>query len=151
MIEYSFDAKLVGEWVVEKAGGTYTGINTAIGILKDNKLIAGVMYEGFTGKEGSEGGTVFIHSRIDEPSKVTRQFYFMIFDYPFNQLKIKVLRGIVDKNNLCAIRLNEHINFKRECELRDYFLNSDAIVYAMRKDDCRFLRGKYVQSIKNIL
>lgn len=145
MITYSFDAELVGKWVVEKAGGIYSGINTAIGVLNDGKLIAGVMYEGFTGQEGSNGGTIFIHSRIDNPSKVTRQFYFMIFDYPFNQLKVKVLRGIVDKNNLCAIRLNEHIGFKRECELRDYFLNSDAIVYAMRKDDCRFLGDKYVR------
>jgi len=137
LITYSFDGEKVGIWVTEKAGGEYKQGNTAIGIEYNGALIGGVMYDGFT------GGTIFIHSRIDEPKKITRTFYFMIFDYPFNQLQIKALRGIVNINNLCAIKLNEHIGFTREAMLRDYFLDGDAIVYTMFKDDCRFLRGKY--------
>ena len=135
---FVFDSERIGNWVCEKAGGRYQIGNTGIGYEKDGDLIAGVMYDGFN------GSNISIHSRIDNPRIVPKKFYWMVFDYPFNQLNVKRLSGIVCFNNNKAQRLNEHLGFKREAVLGDYFPEGDAIVYVMRKDDCRFLGEKYV-------
>ncbi len=141
---FVFDAQKVGSWVTEKAGGTVTKLCKAIGYEHNGQLIGAVMYDGFTGDDDG-GGTIFIHSRIDLPNKLPREFYWMVFDYPFNQLKVQYVRGIVNANNLQAQKFNEHVGFKREALLRDYFLNGDAIIYGITRDDCRFLGDKYVR------
>ena len=98
----------VGNWVLEKTGGDWTHLCTAIGEMKDDKLVAGVVYNGFT------HSSISMHSRIDEPKLVSREFYWAIFDYPFNKLKVRRATGIVKASNLKAIQLNEKLNFKRE-------------------------------------
>jgi len=84
--------------------------------------------------------SISIHSRCDNPAKVSREFYWAIFNYPFNILKVKVLRGMVSTSNLQAQRLNEHLGFEREAILKDYFPDNDGIIYAMRPETCRFLK-----------
>lgn len=135
-MRFNFDPSVVGPWVAEKAGGEWTG-GAAIGVEDENGLFVGVMYDGFT------GSNIMVHSRCDKPTKVPSKFYWMIFDYPFNQLKVKRVSAIVNVNNQRAIKVNEHSGFQREHVLRDYFPDGDAILYVMYKDDCRFLRGRY--------
>lgn len=133
MITYSFDSEYVGRWVCAKAGGTWTPNCTAIGQEIDGKLIAGILYDGFT------GASIAMSSRCDDPRKVSRRFYWMIFDYPFNQLRVKRVTGLVSTANKLAQRVNEHLGWKKEAQLEDYFPNGDAIVYIMRREDCRWL------------
>lgn len=123
----------VGRWVYEKAGGEWTHISQAIGQLYEGKLIVGVAYDGYT------GSSIAIHSRCDDPSHVSRRFYWMIFHYPFEQLKVKRLTGLVSSANEAAQRVDEHLGFKREATLADYFPDGDGIVYIMRREDCRWL------------
>ena len=124
----------VGRWVCEKAGGQWNDSCQAIGqVDSEGKIFVGVMYDGYT------GASIAIHSRCDEPKRVSRAFYKAIFDYPFNKLKVKRLTGLVCINNKKAQRVNEHLGFKRETILADYFPEGDAIVYIMRPEECRFL------------
>lgn len=123
----------VGRWVCEKAGGEWTHICQAIGQVYEGKLIVGVVYDGYT------GASIAIHSRCDDPRHVSRRFYWTIFDYPFNQLKVKRLTGLVSTANKAAQRVDEHLGFKREAVLKDYFMDGDGIVYVMRKEDCKWL------------
>lgn len=83
-----------------------------------------------------------MHSRVDYPRKVTREWLRQIFDYPFNQLEVKRVTGLVCSNNTKAQKTNEHLGWKRETVLADYFPDGDGIVYIMRKEDCRWLKGK---------
>lgn len=94
------------------------------------------MYDGYT------GSSIAIHSRCDDPRHVSRKFYWAIFDYPFNVLKVKQLKGLVSTANLKAQKVNEHLGFKHEALLKDYFLDGDGIVYTMSKEDCRWLKLK---------
>ncbi len=130
-----FDSKRIGEWVTEKAGGIWHPENTGIAIERDNHLIAGIMYDGYT------GSSIAMHSRVDDPIKITREWLRMIFDYPFNQLKVKRVTGLVSSANIKAISTNEHLGWKREATLADYFPDGDGIVYIMRREDCRWLKG----------
>lgn len=135
-MEFVF-GETVGKWVTEKVGGSWTESCTAIGQLHEGKLTVGVMYDSYT------GSSIAIHSRCDDQKHVSRTFYWMIFDYPFNQLKVKRLTGLVSSANMRAQRTNEKLGFKRETTLSDYFPDGDGIVYLMRRDDCRWLGVKH--------
>lgn len=133
MITYCFNAARVGPWVCEKAGGQYHSGNPAIGLEYNGQLIAGLYYDGYT------GASIAMHSRCDDPRHVTKAFYHLIFDYPFNQLNVKRVTGIVSEANERAQRTNEKLGWKRETTLSDYFPDGNAIVYVMRREDCRWL------------
>ncbi len=126
--------EVVGRWVAEKAHVHWTPICRAIGLMRGGKLVAGIMYDGFT------GASIAMHSRCDNPRAVSREWLFAIFDYPFNQLGCKRVTGLVSTENKVAQATNEHLGWKRETVLKDYFLDGDGIVYVMRKEDCRWLK-----------
>lgn len=132
MTSFAFGEE-VGRWVAEASGGCWTEHSTAIGQFYDGQLIVGILYDGFTGK------SITMHSRCDDPKHVNRTFYWMIFDYPFNQLKIERITLIVSTANKRAQRVNEKLGFRRETTLSDYFPDGDAIIYIMRREQCRWL------------
>ena len=136
MITYTFDAEKVGNWVCEKAGGGYTHLCTAIGIEIDGILQAAVMYENFT------GGNICMVWRVDNPNAITRKFYWMAFDYPFNQLKVNRVTGIVREDNFKAIKVNTKLGFQQEFVLKQFLKDCDAIVFVMFKEQCKFIKGK---------
>ena len=124
----------VGSWVCEAAGGCWVPGNPAIGVEVDGVLVVGVMYDGWT------GSSIAIHSRCDDPRSTSREFYQHIFGYPFNQLGVKRLTGLVAASNQKAQRIDKKLGFREEARLADYFPDGDAIIYIMRREDCRFLR-----------
>jgi hypothetical protein len=136
---YVFDHARIGQWVTEKAGGKYQNGNVCIGIEKDGELVVGVMYDGYTG----ENGSISMHWRVDDPKAVTRLFYWMAFDYPFNHAKVRRITGLVDSSNTRAIRVDEKLGFKCEARLESYFPKGDALVFRLFKDECRFLGERY--------
>jgi hypothetical protein len=102
------------------------------------------MYDGYT------ESSICIHSRCDDPAHVSREFYWAIFNYPFNSLQVKQLKGLVSTANLKAQRVNKHLGFKQEALLKDYFPDGDGIVYTMSKDECKWLKlkNKYIKEKK---
>jgi hypothetical protein len=133
MNQFVFDSERIGRWVHEKAGGDYLPGSPGIAIERDGTLLVGVAYDGYT------GSNIIIHSRCDDRRAPSRRFYWMIFDYPFNQLKVTCVRGLVDSRNAEAKRVNRRLGFKYEHSLADYFPGGDAIIYVMRRADCKFL------------
>lgn len=129
------DVDRIAPWIREKSGGSRTQNDTAIGLEVDGVLEVGVTYDGYTGP----GGSISIHSRCDDPRAPNRLFYFSIFDYPFNQLKVEYLYGLVDENNDAAQRVDEHLGFKHLATLPGYFPGRNAIIYVMQRVDCRWL------------
>ena len=49
------------------------------------------------------------------------------------------LTGLVASDNHAARRFDEHIGFKLEATLVDACPTGDLLVYAMRREDCRWL------------
>lgn len=131
-----YDAPRISRWVCDKAGGTPTELDTGIAIECGGILVAGIRFDGYT------GSSIAMHSRVDNPRKITREWLRQIFDYPFNQLNVKRVTGLVCSDNIKAQKTNEHLGWKRETVLADYFPSGDGIVYIMRKEDCRWLKGK---------
>lgn len=127
----------VGRWVFEKAQGIWTVKCQAMGQVWNGHLIAGVVYDNYT------GSSIEVHSRCDDRKHVNRTFGWMIFDYPFNQLKVKRITGIISTANSLSQKNAEGLGFRRETTLSDYFPDGDGIVYVMRKEDCKWLRVRH--------
>ncbi len=130
------EARDIGHWVVEKAGGRCLEGATALGMEKDGVLQVGIMYEGFTGANGS----IIMHARCDNPQACNKQFYRYMFDYPFNQLKVRRCTAYVNSNNKHAIDIDERLGFIYEATLENYFPDGDAIVFKMTRDECKWLK-----------
>jgi hypothetical protein len=107
---------------------------SAIGQMRDGILVAGVMYDEYT------GASISMHARIDSPGAITKKFWRMCFDYPFNQLKVKRITGLIKATNARSRRLVSHLGGHIEAVLSDYFPDGDGIVYIMRREDCRCLK-----------
>jgi RimJ/RimL family protein N-acetyltransferase len=137
----TFDASIVGPWVSQKTNGTWCeGRGQGIGKLVDGQLVAGVLYEDFN------GANVVCHI-AGEGAWADRQFLAVIFDYPFNQLKVRRITVPVCGSNARSVKLVEHMGFVLESRLEQATLDSDLLLYRLFKDECKYLRGKYADSI----
>lgn len=131
------DASRVGPWVCERAGGTWIpGRGTAIGRLVNGELVAGVLYEDFTGPN------VVCHI-AGVGNWATRGYLGVIFHYPFVQLGVKRITVPVCSTNLRCIALVKRMGFTMEARLLRATPGGHLLLFAMFKDECRFLGGRY--------
>lgn len=109
----------------------------ALGLERDGQLVAGVIYEGFNGRN------VWMHVAA-EPGRrwMNRQYLWYSFHYPFNEMGVDRISGYVNASNAQAIAFDEHLGFQREAVLQGAAPDGgDVFIYVMRRDNCRFLRG----------
>jgi len=109
-----------------------------LGLEEDGELIAGVVYNWYTGP------SIAMHVAA-EPGRrwLNRDFLYRCFAYPFLQLKCNRVTGLVRVDNLDAQRFDEHLGFKREGVIRQGADDkTDLILYGMLKDECRWLELK---------
>jgi len=125
----------VGAWVAERVSATTFGPFTAIGLERNGELVAGLVYNMFTGP------SINMHVALDPILRmVSREHLAIAFGYPFNQLKCKRITGRVHALNFKAQRFDEHLGFIREgierCGAAD---GADIILYGMLRAECRWL------------
>ena len=134
----TFDAEVVGPWVVARGGGTwFPGRGTAIGKLNESgELVAGVLYEDWN------GANIVCHI-AGEGNWATKEFLHIIFDYPFNQLGVKRITAPNASYNATSINLVKRMGFELECTLTQATPRGDLLLFRMFRDDCRFLKGRY--------
>jgi len=131
------DKDLVGQWVAKRVNGVFTPENsTCIGLLdKEGNVVAGVWYESYTKT------SIMTHIAID--GTMSKEFLAVIFDYPFVQLGVNKLIGLVNSSNENAIRFNYKLGFVEEARIKDAFPDGDMVFLIMTKDKCRFLGERY--------
>ncbi len=126
----------VGHWVAEKLGsGYFAARSNAIGLMKDNKLIAGVIYENWNRR------SIMCHIVVE--GRLTRLYVGAIFNYAFNVCNVEKIIVPVESHNLKSIKLIENMGFTEEGRIKDSQPNGDIILYTMIKGDCRFLGDRY--------
>ena len=125
----------VVDWVAkhQRRGEGY-GLSAGIGLEEDGELIAGVVYN-----EWNKCNVNMHVASIGNRRWMTREYLWMCFDYPFNQLKVKRITAFIEDENHDAIRFDEHLGFKYETRMKDAYVNGDILIYVLRRDDCRFL------------
>jgi RimJ/RimL family protein N-acetyltransferase len=125
----------VGQRIDEDRFGTDC---VALGLEEDGELIAGVVFNWYTGP------SISMHVAA-EPGRrwLNRDFLYRCFAYPFIQLNCHRVTGLVRVDNLDAQRFDEHLGFVREGLIRQGADDkTDFILYGMLKDECRWLELK---------
>ena len=132
-----FDQKeRVAEYLVNKKAGNNFHNYQAIGVEKDGKLIGGVLYDSY------EIGYRCAMSCAGETGWLSRKNLRIFFDYPFNQLKVNVITATALSKNVDSCRVLEGCGFKEMARIPECSALGDLIIYAMYRDDCKYLKGK---------
>lgn len=127
-------ADRVGRWVCERTGGLWSPVDSsALGLEHAGELVAGAIYDSFN------GASIRVHLAGDGGSWLNREFLRAGFRYPFLQLRVRKLIGLVDSSNTRAIRFDEHIGFRLEAVVKDAAPHGDLLIYTMRREECRHL------------
>ena len=128
----------IGAWVADRiAGEFYSKTSSAIGLMKDGVIVAGVIYENWN------RASIFCHIAIE--GRMTKAYLKAIFDYPFNVCGVEKIIAPVLSGNAKALRLVKNMGFVEEARLR--FSDEDICMMTMNRDQCRFLGAKYEQKI----
>jgi RimJ/RimL family protein N-acetyltransferase len=88
------------------------------------------------------GKTCCMHVVVQEPQHVTRKMIRDAFDYAFNVAKVEVIFGPVDSTNAAAIEFDKRIGFREIGRFPGAGLEGDLVLFAMTRDECRWIRGK---------
>ena len=135
-----FDLETVFAFVRDRIDGGIARIEgmQAIGLRRDGELVAGVVYEGYNGKN------IWMHvAAIPGARWMSRMYLHAVFAYPFGVCGCNRVSGYVNESNLAARRFDEHLGFEVEARLRGAACNGgDVLLYVLWRDKCRFLKGR---------
>jgi hypothetical protein len=138
----------LGERIARRAGTTYNPksdhnfahvkeLLTDAGdhlVRTEQVLLGGVCYNHFTHE------SVQIHSAAWHWHWSNRLMIYLAFDYPFNQLRVKRLFGMVPESNWHAQVFNMKLGFKPVARIEGVFRHGDAcVVMRMDREDCKYL------------
>lgn len=132
----STDPHWIGPWVAERAGGTFSpDTMTAIGLIRENSVLAGVMFENWNGKS--------IVAHMAATGRLTRTFLGVIFQYAYEKCGVEKVILPISSANIKSSKFAKHLGFEEEARISDADPNGDIIIYTLKKGDCRFLGNKY--------
>lgn len=124
----------VGQWVCARTGGAFEPtVATAIGLEQDGQLIAGVVFDNYTGR------SIAMHVAGEGGHWMTRAYAKACFGYVFNQLKVGKVIGLVDSENHAARRYDEHLGFRLEATITGAGKTGDLLIYTMTPAECRWI------------
>jgi RimJ/RimL family protein N-acetyltransferase len=131
------DKDRVGPWVCERTGGLYEpSTSSAIGIERDGKLVGGVLFDMFNGR------SICMHVASDGTGHwLTREFLTTCFSYPFLQLGVEVIIGLVDSTNEAALRFDKALGFKVEHTIENAGKTGNLVLLSLAKANCRWIDG----------
>lgn len=105
----------------------------AIGILHEDEIVAGVVYDRFSGHD------LMMSIASTKPTWATRSTLRTLFKYPFDQLGCERVTALVARKNKCARRMLERLGFVLEGVARKgYDGRQDAMIYGMLKTECKW-------------
>lgn len=140
---FGHDAQ-VAAWVAERIphvrGGSF-GPCVAIGVGSEaaGRLYAGIVYHEYNAK----AGTVQLSMAAESPLWATRNTIRALLSVPFEQFKCFKVWTATPHHGSRALKVNEHIGFKREATLAHHFGQG---VHAII---CRMLAPDYVRRFKD--
>jgi RimJ/RimL family protein N-acetyltransferase len=135
---YGQDSKVLDFMEKHLPDCKFNGNENTLGVEQDGELIAGVVFEGYT------GSSISMHvAAVEGKLWLSREFLFRSFAYPFLQLECNRVTGLVRVDNPKAQKLDEHLGFVREGVMRKGATDgTDYIIYGMLKEECRWLNFK---------
>lgn len=138
MAEYTVISNPARVWAFVRSMGVSVpaiGNMKGIGLERDGELIAGVLYEGYTGPN------IWMHVAAKPGTRwCKKEFVWYCFHYPFVELGCKRVSGYVEASNEAARKFDEHLGFKPEATLKGAARDGgDVILYVMWREECKYV------------
>lgn len=125
------------EWISKILGKEYSKeLSTTLAILRDDQLIACVVYHDFA--DGNIEAGVVATAKGWTDGGVTAH----LFGYPFIQMGCRRITMRVRADNPPAIKVSQDFGFVKEGVVREAINGVDVIIYGMLKSECTYIRGK---------
>ena len=109
---------------------------------ENDKLLGGNIYTDYWGN----GGSCQVHTACFNKHWASKAMLYLAFDYPFRQLMVKKMFGLVPERNVAARNFDLRLGFKIEYLAEDVFNHPDGIngmyLMSMRADECKWLSMK---------
>lgn len=122
-------------WAQERIGVTFRRDAYTLGLARRGEIVAVVVYDSFSSVDccmhiASDGTTAWMNKAL----------LVSAFAYPFIQLGLRRLTGLVPSTNEAALRFDEHIGFQREgYHPRAAPDGGDLISLGLMRENCRFI------------
>ncbi len=139
MIEiiYGEDERLVS-WAENVIGCQFRNDAKAIGLSSDKEIIAVTVFDGFSQCDCN------IHIASNKTGHwLNRKFLISSFAYPFIQLKLRRVTGLVPAKNTNALKFDLHLGFTQEGICRHALPDDDIIILGLLREDCRYIHPKH--------
>lgn len=126
------------DWVAERLGpGTVINQPAKVVLSVDDetgKFLGGVVYNHFT------PGNCEVNVVADSPRFATRRTIPGFFAYPFQQLALRRITGIVHTANRRSLEGAQRLGFRVEGLLRDWYgADQHGILLGMTREECKWL------------
>ena len=126
----------VGHWAAKQMNGSFSGDTaTAIGLERDGKLVAGIMYENWNGRS--------LTAHIAISGQINRSYIGAIFRYAYVTCGVEKAIVPVSSANAKSVRFVQKLGFTEEARITDAAPDGDIILYTLKKADCRYLGERY--------
>jgi RimJ/RimL family protein N-acetyltransferase len=131
-----FDQKeLVGAWVAQEVGQTASwGDFYAMGVVRDGRIIAGVVFNNYNGSNAT------CHIAAPVFTRLLPELVRHSCKYAFEFCGLKRLTGMVPSNAPKILAFDKHLGFEEEFVMKDGARDADMHVLVMWPDTCRWLR-----------
>jgi RimJ/RimL family protein N-acetyltransferase len=110
----------------------------SIGLERDGELVAVVVFDGFSDFDCN------MHVASDGTTRwMTKEYLLSVFAYPFTQLGLRRVTGLVPASNAKALAFDEHIGFVREGYHPHAMGDDDLISLGLLRENCRFISKEH--------
>ena len=124
----------LGKWLCDRTGATHIpGQGWYIGNELNDRLVGVVGFDNYT------GGSIAMHVAGEGKRWLTRNFLWFVFYYPFEQLKVNKIIGLVDSKNETARDFDLKLGFVQEACIKGAGRDGDLLILTMDKEQCKFL------------
>jgi len=125
----------IARWVADRIDGGLSERTTAIGLLKNDRIVAGIIYENWNGRS--------LMAHIAAEGRFTPAYVGAIFDYAYNICNVEKAIVPIWSTNTRSSRMVEKMGFTEEARIKDGCPGGDIVIYTLKKTDCRFLGDRY--------
>lgn len=137
----STDKTILGPWAAEQCRMVWTPMNSScIGLIgHEGTPTAAAWFQDYS------GASIMAHIAVS--GNLTPRFVAAIFDYPFRQLDVKQIVCPVVEDNTKSLSLVHHFGFKPVGRIPSWARGGDMIFFAMQREGCKWLKGRYGQRL----
>lgn len=122
-------------WAEEKIGVCFRRDAYTIGLIRDGDIVAVTVYDTYSQND------LCMHIASDGTKRwLNKEFLVKCFAYPFIQLGLERVTGLVDEENTRALQFDLNLGFREEGRHPKAGKNGSTLIsLGLLKENCRFI------------